>query len=187
MIYNFRGGNDRVSVPPAAWPWGWWDRLPTLRGRMSITLYGSYYPPSELRLLERQRDRLVGAGYALAELVKDGSDDGIGPLEASKRYLENSDVNFLIFTKAGRRHGLIRELAHVAETLARSKVLDCVVFDQIVDGRSSVPDLSMCDLHDGQIPRHAFHNEPELCDALLTRAEHYVLDKQDLLAQRPSI
>ena len=186
MIYNFRGGDDRVSAPPSEWQWGWWVRLPKLRGRMSITLYGSYYPRSELRLLERQRDRLVGAGYVLTGLVKDGPDDGIGPLAASKRYLENSDVNFLIFTKAGKRYGLIRELAHVAEALTRSKVLDCVVFDQIVDGRSSVPDLSMCDLRDGKIPRHAFHDESDLSDALLTRAEHHVFDKQDMLARRLS-
>ncbi len=153
---------------------------------MSITLYGSYHPPSEMSFLERQRDYLRAEGYALACLVKDGPDDGITALEASKRYLENSDVNFLIFTRAGKRLGLVRELAHVADASMRRKAADCVVFDQAAGGASSVPDLSLCDLDDAKIQRYEFRDEPELQVGLLTRAQDYVMGKQDILGERPS-
>ena len=154
---------------------------------MSITLYGSYHPSSELRLLEQQRDHLRGAGYVQAGLVKDGVDDGVGPLEASKRFLNHSDVNFLIFTKEGMRHGVIREVAYVADVMMRSKVGDCVVFDQVADGRSSVPDLSMCDLLNAQIYRYKFSDESDLREGLLMRAMHYLVLKQDILTRRISI
>lgn len=154
--------------------------------RMSITLYGSYHPPSEMRFLERQRDFLQGEGFALACLVKDGPDDGATALDASKRYLENSDVNFLIFTKAGMRLGLVRELAYVADPSMRRKAADCVVFDQVTGGLGSVPDLSLCDLDDARIQHYKFRDEPELQAGLLTRAQDYVACKQGALARKPS-
>lgn len=154
---------------------------------MGITLYGSYSPPSEMRLLENLRDFLQSEGYDRACLVKDDPAAVVGPLEASKRYLENSDVNFLIFTRGGKRLGVTRELAHVASAAMRDKVADCVVFDQLVDGNNSVPDLSMCDLHNAQITCYKFHTELDLRDGLLSRSQDYVLSKHDLLAKRPSI
>ena len=173
MIYDFRVGHSNASSPYAERPWQW-DYLPELRERMSITLCGSYHPPSEMRLLEQRRDRLRSAGYVQAGLVKDGADDDdVGPLGASKRFLKHSDVNFLIFTKEGMRHGVIRELACVADAMIESKVEDCVVFDQVVDGRSSVPDLSMCDLRNAQIYRYEFSDEPGLREGLLMRAMQY--------------
>ena len=155
---------------------------------MSITLHGSYYTPSEMSFLERQRDFLRSKGYALAFLVKDGDGDGDGvtALEASKRYLENSDANLLIFTGAGRWLGLVRELAHVADPSMRIKAADCVVFDQVTDGASSVPALSMCDLGDAKIQHYEFRDESELQIGLLTRAQDYVMHKRDILARRQS-
>ena len=139
-----------------------------------------------MHLLEQQRDHLRGAGYVRAGLVKDGEDDGVGPLEACKRFLKHSDVNFLIFTKRGMRHGVVRELAYVADAMVGSKVEDCVVFDQVVDGRGSVPDLSMCDLLNAQINRHEFSDESDLREGLLMTAMHYVVLKHDILARRTS-
>lgn len=156
-----------------------------MRERMSVTLYGSYYPPAELRLLERQRDYLTNKGYARAGLVKD-SDGDVGSLTASKRYLENSDVNFLIFTRNGRRHGLVRELAYIADAMSKGKVVDCVAFDQVVGGQNSVPDLSMCDLGNSSINRFEFHDESELCEMLLMRADLYLAHKSEILAKRLS-
>jgi len=160
--------------------------LHKLRERMSITLYGSYHPPSEMRLLEQRRDHLRSAGYVQAGLVKDGADDGVGPLEASKRFLKHSDVNFLVFIREGRRHGVIRELACVADAMTESKAGDCVAFDQVKGGRSSVPELSLCDLRNAQIYRYASSDESDLCEGLLMRAMHYVVLRQDILAKRTS-
>ena len=143
-----------------------------------------------MSFLERQRDFLRSKGYALACLVKDGDGDGDGDgvtaLEASKRYLENSDVNLLIFTGAGKRLGLVRELAHVADPSMRIKAADSVVFDQVIDGASSVPALSMCDLGDAEIQHYEFRDESELQIGLLTRAQDYVMHKHDILARRLS-
>ena len=46
MIYCFRLQSDRVADPWTGLP-DRWDVLHDLRGRMSITLYGSYQPDSE--------------------------------------------------------------------------------------------------------------------------------------------
>ena len=94
-------------------------------------------------------------------------------------------MNFLVFTRAGRRLGLVRELAHIAYAMG-SKADDCVVFDQVADGRSSLPDLSQCDLRNARIYQYKFRDEAELRDGLLTRAQYYVVLKQDMLAKRPS-
>ena len=173
-----------MSDPWAEMSWGQWDRMRRLRRRMSITLYGSYRPPAELRLLECKRDALRDQGYALTSLVRDGLEDGDDPLEVSKKYLENSDVNFLIFTNSGMRLGVVRELAYVAETMTKSKIADCVAFDHMVDGHTSIPSLSMSDLRNSQINRYAFRDESELCEGLLMRAAYYVILKQDILARR---
>lgn len=129
-----------------------------LRERMSITLYGSYYPPAEMRLLERQRDHLAGMGYALAGLVNGGTGGGVGPLAASKRCLENSDVNFHVFIKADKRLGLVRELVDMADAMG-SKADDGVVFDQVVDGRGSIQDLSLRDLRNARIYEYKLRDE----------------------------
>ena len=100
--------------------------------------------------------------------------------------MANSDVNFLVFTGAGMRHGVVRELAYVADPVMKRKAVDCVVFDQIVNGGSSVPDLSMCDLRNAQIHRYEFSNELELRDGFLTNVQYYIVNKQDDLAGRMS-
>ncbi len=60
------------------------------------------------------------------------------------------------------RHGLIRELARAASAATRRKAEDGAVPDQLVDGGSSVPDLSMCDLHNAQTQRYVFRTESDI-------------------------
>lgn len=185
MIYYFSLKSNRVSDLWTGIP-GRWDVLHRLRGRMSITLYGSYKPDSEMRFLERQRDFLKSNGYIRAALVADAHvTGGAGPLEASKRHLANSDVNFFIFTRAGRRLGVTRELGYVADDPGmRNKATDCVVFDEVANGKTSIPPLSMCDIGNVRIDRLEFNDEDHLRYGLLTRAELYVVAKESQLAAR---
>lgn len=185
MIYYFRLKSDRMADPWTGLP-DRWDVLRDLRGRMSITLYGSYQPDSERKFLEGQRDFLKGNGYSRAALVADALAGNVDPLETSKRHLANSDVNFLIFTCAGYRHGVTRELAYIADDpTMHSKAADCVVFDEVRGGRTSVPTLSMHDIRNARINRLKFDDEGKLRYGLLTKAESYVIAKASWLAGRP--
>lgn len=157
-----------------------------LKDRMSITLYGSYHPPSEMRFLERQRDFLRDGGYSGARLVVDDPTAGADPLTVSKRHLLHSDVNFMSFTKFGMRHGVVRELAYVAEDPdMESKVADCVVFDEVGGGKSSIPDLSKSDINNRRIEMHRFKDVKSLCALLLDRADLFVIEKAEELRTRP--
>ena len=51
--------------------------------------------------LEGQRDFLEGNGYSRAALVADALAGNVDPLETGKRHPADSDVNFLIFARAG--------------------------------------------------------------------------------------
>lgn len=155
---------------------------------MSITLYGSYQPPSEKRFLERQRDFLRDDGYSGARLVADGTVEGMDPLASSKRHLLHSDVNFMFFTRKGMRHGVVRELAYVAEDPdMRGKVTDCVVFDEADGGLSSIPDLSWSDISGRRIEVQRFESEEILHIALLDRADLFVIRKVNELRARPFV
>lgn len=157
----------------------------SLKGRMSITLYGSYHPPPEMRFLERQRDLLRNDGYSGARLVVDDPTAGADPLTVSKRHLLHSDVNFMFFTKAGMRHGVVRELAYVAEDPDMGvKVEDCVVFDELDGGKSSIPDLSRSDIKNKRIEMQIYENEENLRTLLLERADLFVIQKEDELQTR---
>ena len=60
--------------------------------------------------------------------MQDRQEQESDPLEINKICLLYSDVNFLIFTNKGKRYGVIRELAFVAEDeQMRMKVDHCVV------------------------------------------------------------
>ena len=160
----------------------------SIRSRMNITLYGSYQPPLEKRFLARQRDFLRDNGYVRARLVSDDPATGIDPLTASKRHLLQSDVNFMFFTTKGMRHGVVRELAYVAEDPSMvDKIGDCVVFDEVDDAESSIPELSWSDISNRRIEVHRFENEQILHVALLARAEMFVIRKGACIQTRPSV
>ena len=155
---------------------------------MGITLYGSYHPPHEKRFLERQRDLLRYDGYSGARLVIDDPAADTDPLMVSKKHLLHSDVNFIFFTKDGMRHGVVRELAHVAEDPdMRSKINDCVVFDEVDGGRSSIPDLSRSDINNKRIEMQEFEDEGDLRTLLLTRTDLFAIQKMEELKARPFV
>lgn len=154
---------------------------------MTITIYGSYFPDSEKLFLENQRDILIQKGYADTHLVLDYSKPSLETtgLEMSIRCLEFSDVNFLIFTREGKRFGVSRELTHVATSSTMiDKVQYCTVFEQIQDFQGSIPPLSIDDINNSGINRREFTTEHQLQTALAQQAYAQVRNLKNLLKKR---
>jgi hypothetical protein len=77
---------------------------------MNITIYGSYYPPSDEQLLLDIKQILIDDEYENTSLVREYQrNESEDSLEISKKCLLFSDLNYLIFTKTGKRLGLVRE------------------------------------------------------------------------------
>ena len=144
-----------------------------LKEKLRITVYGSYYPSSELKFLEVQRDFLIQNGYKNTKLVKDYHEQykSLTPLEISNDCLYYTDVNFFIFTKHGKSQGATVEL-QIAATDANmaDKVKHCVVFDQIQDNYGSVSVLSIDVIDNAGIIKRDFVSETDLQNALLQKA-----------------
>jgi hypothetical protein len=82
-----------------------------------------------------------------------------------------SDVNFLVFTKRGKRLGLARELAFVAEDERMRSKINHLVFDETpTKNSSSVPTLSSSDIQNARINRRSFKTPDELKEAIISEA-----------------
>ena len=133
--------------------------------QLRITIYGSYQPDSERRLLERQRDALRSAGYPLTNLVDDYAipREGATPLEISVRCLETSDANFLIFTQNGKNLGVTHEISYVSlDDSMADRARHCVVFDEILDNHGAASVLSLESIKNSGIVRYEFCGEDGL-------------------------
>jgi hypothetical protein len=142
------------------------------RHLIEITLYGSYYPHQEkLKLLEL-REYLRKKGYAKTRLVGDHANpNSLDPVEMSKACLEYADVNFLVFTHAGMRHGVIRELDHCIDSPSMvDRRWRCVVFAEVLNGKSALPDLNVVDVE-------------RLCEARIRRIDFDSLDSLKAYAE----
>lgn len=144
-----------------------------LKEKLAITIYGSYYPESELEFLERQRNFLIQNGYTNTKLVKEYHEQykSLSSLEVSKDCLSYTDVNFFIFTKEGKNQGVTVELyiAATDQNMAH-KVKYCIVFDQIQDNYGSISALSIDAIENSGIIKRDFVNETDLQNALLQKA-----------------
>jgi hypothetical protein len=65
---------------------------------LNITLYGSYYPALEKKLLIELKKLLIRHGYHKTILVKDKQSPGDDPLEISQQCMRFSNINLLILT-----------------------------------------------------------------------------------------
>ena len=162
MSYRWEKYNQRLS-----------REFTPLMKVITITIYGSYYPQSEKDFLIEQRDFLRDKGYENTNIVDDypDLDPDITLLEKSIRCLEFSDVNFLVFTREGKRYGVSRELTHVATSNNMiDKIPFCTVFDQINDNRGSIPPLSLDDINNSGINRREYQTKDKLQTALSQQA-----------------
>lgn len=140
----------------------------TLKPLLTVTIYGSYNPPAEKRLLLALKEALIKEGYEQTRIVEDYMTSGDDPLEVSKQCLLYSDVNLLVFTKEGKQRGLVRELAFIAESPDMiPKAMSCVAFDQLDEGKSSIPPLSVSDIKTTGIHLRTFESMEELKKAIL--------------------
>jgi len=156
-----------------------------LKSFINITLFGSYCPQFEKDLLARLRDRLIIEEYKLTKLVEDFPDENF-PTEKKNAFdksiacLEFSDVNILIFTFAGKKNGVVRELAHCTSSL---KMIDrrwrCVICEEVKSGKGAIPMLSNEEFKKFSVSRMLkiqFENEAELQLAIRGTAWKYVND-----------
>lgn len=141
--------------------------------QLRITIYGSYQPGSERRLLERQRDALRSGGYPMTSLVSDYSVpwEGATPLEISTHCLETSDANFLIFTRNGKNLGVTDEIAYasMSDSMA-DRARHCVVFDEVFGNRGTASVLSLGRIENSGIVRCEFCGEDDLRQGLALQA-----------------
>jgi hypothetical protein len=106
-------------------------------------------------------------------------------LELSEACLKYSDANFLIFTSTGMGKGVTRELAFAATSPEMiTKVTSCVVFDEIVEERSSMSNLSLIDIANSGISRREYRNIDELRNAVIKEAFWQLRRLSPFLAKR---
>ncbi len=158
---------------------------------MEITIYGSYNPPDQKNLLIRMKNALVLEGYSSAKIVEERPNPtNLDEFEISKACLEFSDVNFLIFTFAGKRFGVIRELAYCAGSTAMTdRRWRCVLCAETKGKRSALPTLSgreLEKLHVSKILLIPFRDEVQLKNALIGTAWKYLCDLAEELRNRSS-
>jgi hypothetical protein len=143
---------------------------------LNITIYGSYHPEEDLNLLERLRDILINDGYDNTALVTDRPTD-VDSLEVSQQSLIFSDINLFVFTRTGKRFGIIDELASL--TLVKElfvKIPFSMVFDQVEGERSSIPDLSMKRTEKNGIQRREFSTGEQL-EQIIVKETYWLMRK----------
>ena len=166
------------------WKNGWLQ----YKQHMEITIYGSYKPDAQKRLLIRLKDALIQEGYTSTRLVEDfPNPKNLSSFELSKACLEYSDVNFLVFTFAGKRFGVSRELAHCCSPSMIDRRWRCVSFEQRKANRTALPPMNSKELeslHISNISRVEFGDQRQLRNAMLGMATEYLFDLAETLRQR---
>jgi hypothetical protein len=134
-----------------------------LKASLEITIYGSYYPDSEMELLISLKDSLIADGYTKTVIVKDRQGSNDLALDVSQRSMLFSDINLLVFTKAGKRLGLVAELTFLAsDPRMVDKIPFSRVFDEGVGEDTAIPELTRDQIKLRGIPVKKFGSYNEL-------------------------
>lgn len=151
----------------------------SLRKKLRITVYGSWHPAPEKDLLLEIVNFLRANGYENTDVVEGDKRPNLWEADSytiSTFYLENSDVNFLIFTHQGKRMGVTAELSHILESPRMCDRLgSCVVFNEIKKSRPAVGKMQidrMIQLNEDiiQIQVVDYKSKEELFEAVLAHA-----------------
>lgn len=162
------------------------ETVHSLKPRLNITIYGSYQPQKDYELLMAIKQHLIENKYSNTALVTDFDDGTMDALALSEACLKYSDVNFIIFTGTGMGKGATRELAYAATSQDMiDKVSGCVVFDEIVEDRSSLSELSLIDIRNSGIRRREFRTIERLKEAIVWEAFWQLRRLSPRLVRRP--
>ncbi len=140
----------------------YYNNFQVFKQKIKITIFGSYYPPKEKEFLKKLKSKLITDGYINTILVEDKLTEEFDPLEISQMCMVFSDINILVFTRKGKRYGLIDELVFLAtDPRMHDKREYSIIFDHN-DGRSSIPDLSSSRIRNSNLRLRTFNNYNEL-------------------------
>jgi hypothetical protein len=139
-----------------------------LKSKLVITLYGSYYPKKDKSLLIELKNILKKKGYSNTFLVEDRQTSEDTALIISQMCMLNSQINLLIFTHSGKKHGLVDELSVLTTDQRMVQKIDfCLAFDKVYRQRSSIPALSMDRVKRYGVQRRDFKTSRQLKEIIV--------------------
>ena len=119
---------------------------------LRITIYGSFWPNNQKCKLLEIVDFLQEKGFEDTDIVGGILRPNPGELnifDLSMFWLKESDLNFLIFTREGKRIGVTTELDQILISPDMYEIWsNCVIFHQIEDDRDSIGDLQKSKIRD---------------------------------------
>lgn len=152
-------------------------RIDSLKSRLNITIYGSYYPEDDKLLLKELKGVLRKNGYTNTMIVEDKQQPGDDPLEISQKCMLFSQINLLIFTRTGKRYGVIDELTFLtSDQQMFEKIHFSAVFDQVQGRRSSIPSLSMSRINRYDVKLRQFKTTQEL-ETIIAKETYWLMRK----------
>lgn len=159
--------------------------LTSYKPTVLVTIYGSYFPSEEKKILHSLKTTLIHDEYTQTRLVDDLEElrrkDNLTPLEISQFCLERSDINLLVFTRNGKGKGIVKELGILADIRRCRKHPFCVIFDEVKGDdenkeNTSIPPLSRDDVDDARLTKRTFHSVQEL-NHIITTETYQILRK----------
>lgn len=150
-----------------------------LKPLLQITIYGSFRPLAEKERLLKLVEVLRKKGYVSCDIVGGDLRPNPGNLkvdELSQFYLENSDVNFLVFTHEGKRLGVTDELGYTLHSPVMKKMRQfCAIFDELTPGYSALTSLQLERIKEIGLRYCEFYSDKQLHEAAVATAWDYVV------------
>ncbi|MHA1917154.1 MAG: hypothetical protein ACTSUV_02445 [Candidatus Ranarchaeia archaeon] len=164
-----------------------------LKKKLVVTVYGSFYPVKEKKKLLELTKYLRRKGFGNTDYVEGEKRPNVDDLDKdliSKKYLLDSDVNFLVFSQKGRGKGVTAELGYILNVpLLDGSRKSCVIFDQVKRGNSSITRLQRDEIKRINekkiiITIVPYSNLNDLKDAAYSQALHFVNKYKKKLEKR---
>lgn len=150
-----------------------------LKSLLQVTIYGSFQPTTEKERLLNLVHVLRRKGYKSCDIV--GGELRQNPQnwkvdKLSQFYLENSDVNFLVFTHEGKRLGVTDELGYTLHSPVMRRIRQfCTIFDDFSTGYSALTSLQLKRIEEIGMRYYAFSSDRELHEFAVAAARDYIV------------